>query len=180
MDPVEAEAENLNGGRAKSVEASGGSGVPQRRRGPRTEEGKSHVRLNAVTHGLCAITPVIPGVEREEDWEAHRAGVVESLAPGGHLETVLAERVAFLLWRLRRVAAYEVAELVEVHKRCGNGSDRVYLPPEKKVDKLVRYEAHVSRVLYQTLHELEALQARRRGERAPLARLDVHGLPEMS
>jgi hypothetical protein len=34
-------------------------------------------------------------------------------------------------------------------------------------------EAHLSRRMYQALHELEALQRRRGGKAAPLARLDV-------
>ncbi len=39
-----------------------------------------------------------------------------------------------------------------------------------------RYEAHLSRQLYKAMHELEALQLRRRGGVAPLARLDVDGV----
>jgi hypothetical protein len=35
---------------------------------------------------------------------------------------------------------------------------------------------HLSRQLYKTLHELEALQVRRLGGAAPLARLDVDGM----
>ena len=35
------------------------------------------------------------------------------------------------------------------------------------------------RLLLQTLHELEAMQARRAGRPAPLARLDVQGLGAM-
>ena len=48
------------------------------------------------------------------------------------------------------------------------------LPDGATLEKLMRYEAHLNRQLYQALHELEAMQNRRRGETAPLARLDVH------
>ncbi len=51
------------------------------------------------------------------------------------------------------------------------------LPPEDTLNKLMRYEAHLNRQLIQNLHEHEALQARRQGGVAPLARLDVQGLP---
>jgi hypothetical protein len=61
-----------------------------------------------VRHGLRSELPVIPG-ESADEWERHRAGVVRSLAPAGGLETVLAERVALSLWRLRRVVVYETA-----------------------------------------------------------------------
>jgi len=50
---------------------------------------------------------VVPGIEKREDWEAHRDGVLESLQPEGHLEEVLAERVALCSWRLNRVTRYE-------------------------------------------------------------------------
>jgi hypothetical protein len=70
-------------------------------------EGKVIVSRNATKHGLFSAVPVIPGVCPEE-WQAHRSGVVESLAPVGLLEVDLSERVALLLWRLQRVARYEV------------------------------------------------------------------------
>jgi hypothetical protein len=50
------------------------------------------------------------------------------------------------------------------------------LPDEKTLEKVARYEAHLSRQLYKALHELEALQVRRLGGAAPLARLDVDGM----
>jgi len=50
------------------------------------------------------------------------------------------------------------------------------LPNEKTLEKIGCYEAHLSRGLYKALHELEALQTRRLGGAASLARLDVDGL----
>lgn len=76
--------------------------------GPRTVAGKARAAGNAVTHGLTAAAPVLPG-EDPAGWEAHRAGVVAALAPAGALEQALADRVAAGLWRLRRVLAYETA-----------------------------------------------------------------------
>jgi hypothetical protein len=40
-------------------------------------------------------------VEKAENSEEHRDGVLESLSPEGHLETVLAERVALLTTKRR-------------------------------------------------------------------------------
>ena len=68
--------------------------------GPKTEEGKEVARWNAARHGIRSPAPVVPGVEKKEDWEDHRGGVLESLSPEEHLEMVLAERVALLSWRL--------------------------------------------------------------------------------
>jgi hypothetical protein len=50
------------------------------------------------------------------------------------------------------------------------------LPDSNDLDRLLRYEAHVWKQFVRALHEYEALQARDRGERVPLARLDVEGL----
>jgi hypothetical protein len=51
------------------------------------------------------------------------------------------------------------------------------LPDEKTLEKISRYESHLSRQLFHALHELENLQKHRiTGEGTPLARLDVQGL----
>src|SRR5215203_5796335 len=85
-------------GRNTPVDSSGG---------PRTEEGKAVVRWNATRHGISSPAPVVPGLEKKEDWQEHRDGILENLAPVGHLEVALAERVALLTWRLHRVTRYE-------------------------------------------------------------------------
>jgi hypothetical protein len=289
--------------------------------GPKTQAGKEVARWNSTRHGIRSPAPVIPGLEKAEDWEDHRDGVLESLSPEGHLELVLAERAALLSWRLHRVTRYEretialsqekveedlmerqssnplspdamhpqdvrmdfedakkthrllknlsklpgdkhlsTEEACFVLKAVWNGVDddagleeleipgipdalddpnllfeydvswtvslvregisvlaraageapedllesaaegarlevavtkreaqRVerdlknlsrerLLPDDKALDKIARYEAHLSRGLYQAMHELEALQTKRSGGAAPLARIDVQGL----
>jgi hypothetical protein len=289
--------------------------------GPATQKGKEMVRWNATRHGIRSPAPVVPGVEKTEDWEEHRDGILESLAPEGHLEMVLAESVALLSWRLHRVTRYETetialsqekmeddladkrrfgsyvvghthpedvrgavkdalstervikrfpklpdnkrlsgsnaagildlvwgqvdeeVEAVEVRlpeeipewaglegdmaewdgwtvslvRECicaiasvvGGDEEQLLeaaterarldiisakaaaerveqqlarlsrerlLPDDKTLEKVARYEAHLSRLFHKALHELEALQTRRSGGAAPLARLDVDGL----
>jgi len=78
---------------------------------PRTEEGKEVARWNATRHDINSPAPVIPGLEKAEDWEEHRSGVLDSLTPKGHLECVLTERVALLFWRLHRVTRYETESI---------------------------------------------------------------------
>src|SRR5918998_3383433 len=75
--------------------------------GPKTQGEKGVPRGNPPRHGIRSPAPVVPGLEKAEDWEEHRDGVLESLSPEGHLENVLAERVALLSWRLHRVTRYE-------------------------------------------------------------------------
>jgi hypothetical protein len=294
--------------------------------GPNTQEGKEVARWNATRHGIRSPAPVVPGVERKEDWEEHRDGVLENLFPVGHLEFTLAERVALLSWRLHRVVRYETEaiaigqEKIEddvaqkrrysasisegIHPEDVRGmvkhtaskhrllkrfpkleddkklsaadadsilwdalqrtdvvadgdveeeeviervsipgvpkgieweefegwtagmvragleaigeatnedpqelleivadntgreanmakyraeqvdreiellSRKRLLPDDNTLEKVSRYEAHLARQLFKALHELEALQVRRSGGAAPLARLDVDGLPE--
>ena len=53
------------------------------------------------------------------------------------------------------------------------------LPDDKTLEKISRYEAHLSRQLYHALHELENLQKHRTtAEGTPLARVDLQGLPD--
>ena len=52
------------------------------------------------------------------------------------------------------------------------------VPSQHTTDKLAKYEAHIERGLYRAMHELEAMQDKRAGRAAPLARLEVHGLGE--
>src|SRR5918993_1782113 len=79
--------------------------------GPNTEAGKEVARWNATRHGIRSPAPVVPDLEKAEDWEGHLDGVLESLLPEGHLETMLAERVALLSWRLNRVVRYETESI---------------------------------------------------------------------
>ena len=76
--------------------------------GPKTPKGKGRASQNAVRHGLRSDLAVLP-FEQADAWERHRDGIVRSLAPVGTLEEALALRVALCLWRLQRVAVYEVA-----------------------------------------------------------------------
>ena len=69
------------------------------------------VRWNPTRHGIRSPAPVVPRVEKKEEWEEHRNGILESVQPEGHLETVLAERVALLLWRLHRVTRFETESI---------------------------------------------------------------------
>jgi hypothetical protein len=77
--------------------------------GPKSADGKAKVGRNAVKHGLRMVGPIVRGMEDEADWKRHLDGIVDSLQPDGYHEHVLAERIALLLWRTRRIAFYELA-----------------------------------------------------------------------
>jgi hypothetical protein len=131
-----------------------------------------------VSHGLYTAAIAIPGVESEDAWIAFHDASVAHLDPVGPIEHALASRIAEVLWRIRRAGraesrAIEVAPVnVGAPPRC--------IPDEKSLNMVIRYEAHLSRQLFQAMHELEASQRLRNGEEAPLARLDVASAQETS
>jgi len=148
---------------------------------------------------------IIEGIETPAGWQRFRDGIVENLAPEGPLEEDLAENIALLRWRLKRVTHYETAILN--HQVIGTESDLAIsetyrartiskgefpeidpqlvaayqqtrvIPERASLDKIMRYETHLHRIWLQTLHELEAIQVRRQGGHAPLARLDISAPP---
>ena len=65
--------------------------------------------------------------------------------------------------RLEIISAKAAAERVE--QDLARMSRERPLPDEKALEKIGRYEGHLSRELYKALHELEALQVRRSGAR---------------
>jgi hypothetical protein len=80
--------------------------------GPRTDEGKAAVSKNAVKHGLFAKEAVISG-EDQAYYDALHDEILAELAPSGVMETLLAERVVSLTWRLKRAVRFE-NQLIEV------------------------------------------------------------------
>jgi hypothetical protein len=93
-------------------------------------------------------------------------------AAGETLETLMESATE----EARRKVREAKRRVDEMERDMRNMSRERLLPDETTLQKIARYEAHLSRGLYQALHELEALQTKRSGVVAPLARLDVQGL----
>jgi hypothetical protein len=74
--------------------------------GPKTADGKSRSRGNALKHGLTASLLIIAG-EEAEDFDDFRAALMDHHDPQSPLEREFVERLAGILWRLRRVPAYD-------------------------------------------------------------------------
>ncbi len=88
--------------------------------GPTTQAGKAASSRNALKHGILSAAPLVTPQEAPGDWLSHLAQVRENLAPRDHLETCLAERVALLLWRMRRLACAEALAIAWSHDRIVN------------------------------------------------------------
>ena len=86
--------------------------------GPRTAGGKRAASKNAVTHGLFGREVTIHG-ESEEQYDRHREAFLDELRPVGMSESVLAERIITLSWRLRRAERMENQATDMLIIRCG-------------------------------------------------------------
>jgi hypothetical protein len=154
--------------------------------GPRTTEGKEKASQNALRHGLRARQAVIPG-EDPGEFEAYRKQMLAELAPAGAVESMLAERVVHLSWRLRRAERVQNAVFdtlyasqvgYEPYRRCSpaSGSSAAANPDGdwalghtiiadfadcKILDRLLVYERRIEQSLYKAMHELERLQLQR-------------------
>ena len=69
--------------------------------GPRTSEGKAAVSQNAVQHGLSARQTIISS-ESQAEFDLYRERMLSELAPASPMESMLAERIVTLSWRLKR------------------------------------------------------------------------------
>ena len=78
----------------------------QKSTGPRSDEGKAAVSKNALKHGLFTNEAVIAG-ESIDDYNLNREQLLDELKPIGKMETILAERVVSLTWRLKRIEKFQ-------------------------------------------------------------------------
>ena len=162
------------------------------KRGPKTERGKAVVRLNPVKHGVLSQTPVLPLVEREEDWVTLRDGTREYFQVEGIVEEGLADQIAMVMWRRFRLVRFEtesisryLEEVPEDYERMRAAAklpregqakaieemDRMLsarlLPGSETVEKIMRYETRLHRFLLQSINQLLVLQALRMGRGMP-------------
>jgi hypothetical protein len=120
----------------------------------------------------------LPDSDFWEGYEGWTAGLVRAVIEA--VARATDEEPEELLEAATRDARFKTErtklEAEKVERDLRNMARERLLPDEKTLEKVARYEAHLSRGLYKAMHELEALQARRTGGAAPLARLDVDGL----
>ena len=154
--------------------------------GPRTAEGKAASAQNAIKHGLRAKQAVIPG-EDPAEFEEHREEMLAELVPAGAVQTMLAERVVHLSWRLKRAERFEneafdalyLQEAVSGYGRtvraemAGAAEDEPHRTAQDLIvgrvvvqdcygrmvlDRLLTYERRIESSLYKAMRELERLK----------------------
>ena len=82
----------------------------QKSTGPKSAEGKSQSRFNALKHGMRANLLVLPGEDGEE-FQARVDGWTDDLKPRNQREQYLIERAARVSWQLDRIKRTYVARL---------------------------------------------------------------------
>ena len=115
----------------------------QKSTGPKTQEGKDKVRLNALTHGLTAQTVVLPH-EDSQAYDERRKAWTSELCPDGQVGAYLAERAVRISWQLDRADFYErdrlarrAREIPRQHRRsrvraAENLMSKLLHPPDRQ------------------------------------------------
>ena len=147
--------------------------------GPKSDEGKAASSENALTHGLTADRDVIPG-ESQAAFDTYQGEVLEDLAPAGVMESILADRVASLSWRLMRAVtiqnqAFSVL-LGSVSEQPSDADRELALgravvndfSNEKVLERILTYERRIELSLYRTTAELRRLRRLRQASGQPL------------
>ena len=78
----------------------------QKSTGPKTKTGKARARANARKHGLTAEV-LVTRDEEAADFSELRDALMEEHDPQTTMECDLVERIASIVWRLRRVPTFE-------------------------------------------------------------------------
>jgi hypothetical protein len=138
--------------------------------GPRTDAGKAMASQNAYKHGLRSASPVARG-EDPAAWLAFAAEVIAEYDPVGIAQRLLAERIAFLQWKLVRIPGIEALQMACTRMRLRDRSQRggaecpLYPSAEALIAsdldsmlKLQTYEMRLQRALATAQRELRDLQ----------------------
>jgi len=150
--------------------------------GVKTEEGKDISKYNALKHGI--FKQALTNYEADFHQDLFN-DLVEQLSPEGFVETMLVERIAMCYLRLFRIAKVEkeymlsrLSPRVVRNSFDFNMGEEVvqegYIPVigintlENMNEKLLRYDTSIERSLLKALHELQRLQAQRKGENPAL------------
>ena len=86
----------------------------QKSTGPRTVQGKAAISQNALRHGLLTRHDVITS-ESQADFDLYRDQILTELAPTSPMESMLAERIVSLSWRLKRAARTQNQTIDAMH-----------------------------------------------------------------
>ncbi len=141
--------------------------------GVKTEEGKAISRYNAVKHGILTKDMLLPEEDALELEDLSKK-LRSELKPASEIEMILTERIIANTWRLKRALKGE-REMIEADIRGVFGGVKNFgsalssdFANSDSYGKFTRYETCLERGIYKALHELQRIQAGRKGEKVPL------------
>jgi len=146
--------------------------------GPKTHKGKAIASMNAEKHGILSKETLINN-ESIHDLNEFAEAMKLNLAPEGQFEALLVDRIVSSAWRLRRIIRVE-AQILDEKPEYDFDNSKILADSFKNEDGnrmsiLSRYETTLEKSLYRALHELQRLQAQRRGQPVmPPMMLDVN------
>ena len=95
---------------ATEAQIKANQGNAQKSTGPTTEEGKQRSSMNAMTHGIFANIPILPG-ENEANLNELKAQIIQALKPTDAIELGFVERIIQSRFRQIRLREAEAAKL---------------------------------------------------------------------
>jgi hypothetical protein len=156
--------------------------------GPITAEGKVIASQNSLKHGLTSSRVVLPH-ESQEEFDRLEASIVNRFKPHDEIEHELVHEMAAARWRLRRIAAMEVAifnkafkqqrELLGPDADPAEIQDAAYaeVAESKSLRMLSRHQSQLRRSYEKAWRELELIQEHRNQEAAEDAGIGLQNEP---
>jgi hypothetical protein len=131
--------------------------------GPRTETGKRHSSLNALTHGLSSQSAVLPS-EDPAAYQLHCRQFHDEYQPQTPTEIQLVHELADTSWRLNRIPLLEADLLARAtdHRRGRDPIAYNIADLHRTLATLGLHGQRLSRQFHKTLDQLHALQSDRR------------------
>ena len=155
-------------------------------RGPITDIGQQRSRMNALKHGLCADSVLLPGEDETECQELIEQ-YEQHYRPVTSLELARVREMALCDWRLRRTTEIECGllglALLDAQEACDEYYDnldmgetqahafRRNVAPQPALTLLLRYQAQLQRTQERARKALKQLQAERQQQEREQAAL---------
>ncbi len=147
--------------------------------GPRSPQGKAAITQNAVKYGFLTRKTVINS-ESQADFDLYRDQLLAELDPQSPMESMLADRVVCLSWRLKRaehihnqtidalnarISANPFSKLIQFSSNPSDSDPNLALgrlaakdfASARVLERLLMYERRIENSLYKTLLELQRL-----------------------
>jgi len=156
----------------------------QKSTGPRSRQGRAVASQNSLKHGLSAACTVIPD-EDPAEFTLHRDQLLAELSPSTPLESILAERLVTLSWRLKRASRLQAQTINTLHSKNTNNpfnnllqsmmhqhskkdtstESQAHLGPtivkdfsnSRVLERLLMYERRLVNSLFKTLLEIQRI-----------------------